>query len=37
MFLLGKWDLGHWDWDSQPENGNGKHVSTRKKHIFQAQ
>ncbi len=28
MFSLGKWDLGHWDWDSPPENGNGKHVST---------
>ncbi len=28
IFSLGKWDLGHWDWDSETKNGNGKHVST---------
>ncbi len=28
VFSLGKWDLGHWDWDSETKNGNGKPVST---------
>ncbi len=28
IFSLGKWDLGHWDWDSETKNGNGKRIST---------
>ena len=28
LFALGKWDLGHWDWDLVTENGkNGNGIN----------